>query len=105
MITGSADGKIKIWKAGQCKATVAAHSQAVRGLSVVSTNQVISCSNDGNIICWQIEPTTMEAKIMATLANTDFVYSISVRQPSMWAAAGENLGVKLFVDQKVRPDV
>ena len=31
MITGAADGNFKIWKAGQCKNTIKAHSQAIRG--------------------------------------------------------------------------
>lgn len=34
MITGAADGNFKIWKAGQCKNTIKAHSQAIRGMSI-----------------------------------------------------------------------
>lgn len=34
MITGAADGNIKVWKAGRCKSTIKAHSQAVRGISI-----------------------------------------------------------------------
>lgn len=30
-MTGAADGMLKVWKAGSCKATVKAHSQAIRG--------------------------------------------------------------------------
>ena len=31
MVTGAADGMLKVWKAGACKATVKAHSQSIRG--------------------------------------------------------------------------
>ena len=32
MITGAADGMLKVWKAGTCKSTSKAHSQAIRGM-------------------------------------------------------------------------
>ena len=36
MVTGAADGMLKVWKAGACKATVKAHSQSIRDLVVIS---------------------------------------------------------------------
>ena len=37
MVTGSADGMLKVWKAGACKATTKAHSQAIRGMMTLKT--------------------------------------------------------------------
>ncbi len=31
MVTGAADGMLKVWKAGSCKNTIKAHGQAIRG--------------------------------------------------------------------------
>ena len=43
MITGAADGNLKIWKAGQCKSTFKAHAQAIRDLVVISQEEIASC--------------------------------------------------------------
>ena len=42
-VTGAADGMLKVWKAGSCKATVKAHSQAIRGKN---TEQLVFQAND-----------------------------------------------------------
>ena len=42
-VTGAADGMLKVWKAGSCKATVKAHSQAIRGKN---SEQLVFQAND-----------------------------------------------------------
>ena len=42
-MTGAADGMLKVWKAGSCKATVKAHSQAIRGKN---SEQLVFQAND-----------------------------------------------------------
>ena len=43
---GSADKTIKMWRAGACERTFTGHTDCVRGLSVLSQVEFVSCSND-----------------------------------------------------------
>lgn len=106
MVTGAADGKLKIWKAGQCKSTVSSesggHSQAVRDLTIVSARQFLSCGNDGLIRHWQIDPDTFSVSALFSYTDPDFVYSLTVSPDSqLWAASGENSGIKIFYEGKI----
>lgn len=44
--TASADRTIKIWKAGSCIKTCTGHTDCVRSISVLSSSEFISSSND-----------------------------------------------------------
>ena len=70
-------------------------------LALVSSNRVLSCSNDGQILLWEIYEIDGGADIKANVVNkfedSDYVYSLAVF-PSMagWASSGENTGIKIF---------
>ena len=70
-------------------------------LALVSSNRVLSCSNDGQILLWEIEEIDGGADLKANVVNkfedSDYVYSLAVF-PNMagWASSGENTGIKIF---------
>jgi phospholipase A-2-activating protein len=102
MVTGAADGNLKVWKAGQCKATIKAHSQAVRDLAVISRDEVVSCSNDGRICYWRIDNANCNAVMSMSFEDVDFVYSIfAVDAGAMVVSSGENTGIKIFKEGKL----
>ena len=109
MITGSADKTIKIWKAGQCQRTLKVHTQAVRDLAVVGPNQVVSCSNDGQILMWLINENNLEAEVIFRFEDTDFVYAMSTlpdpQDLPSWISCGENNGLKVFGEAKLQQEI
>ena len=108
MVTGSADTTIKFWKAGVCKRTVKKHTQAVRDLGILGSNQLVSCSNDGQIVVWSIAEADMAVEVAFQFEDSDFVYSLSVL-PSLqgqgWVSSGENTGLKVFKDGRVQQEI
>ena len=70
-------------------------------LALVSSNRVLSCSNDGQILLWEIEEIDGGADLKANVVNkfedSDYMYSLAVF-PNMagWASSGENTGIKIF---------
>ena len=55
MLTGSGDSTIKVWKGMKCQTTLKGqHTQPVRDLALVGDDRFISCSNDGQVILWQV---------------------------------------------------
>jgi len=106
MVTGSADATLKLWKAGVCQDTLKSHSQAVRDIGVSPTcpNQIVSCSNDGQILGWSIAEVEgggggLKAEVIFRFEDVDFVYSLSMMTSgglSGWVSCGENTGLKVF---------
>ena len=105
MVTGSADSSLRLWKGGHCKNIVKSiHTQAVRDLGVISSNRIVSCSNDGQIILWKVEEgegnEEVKANVLTKFEDSDYVYSLSVfnifeNMPG-WVSSGENTGIKIF---------
>ena len=62
---------------------------------------MLSCSNDGQILLWEIEEIDGGADLKANVVNkfkdSDYVYSLAAF-PNMagWASSGENTGIKIF---------
>ena len=52
MVTASADKLIKLWKAGVNTHTLAGHTDAVRSLAVISSEEFLSASNDATVRRW-----------------------------------------------------
>ena len=101
MITGAADGTLKVWKAGNCKATHKAHTQAIRDLVVISRDEVATCSNDGRISFWRIDTNTHNLTMRVNFEGSDFVYSLcSLNSGMMFVSSGETTGIKVFSDGK-----
>ena len=124
MVTGAADGNMKVWKGGMCKSSTKAHAQSVRGkfkihmfffflefdccqfdniiildIVVISRDEVATCSNDGRICFWSIDTTNFKVTMRLNFEDSEFIYSLStVNGGSILATAGESTGVKVFVD-------
>jgi len=99
MVTGAADGMLKVWKAGACKATIKAHSQSIRDLVVISRDEVATCSNDGRICLWRVDTTSFNVTMRLNFEGSDFVYSLCSFNGGMTiASAGETTGVKVFAE-------
>lgn len=106
MITGAADGNLKIWKAGQCKSTFKAHSQAIRDLVVISQEEIASCSNDGCISFWTIDTKSFQATMKYKYEDVDFIYSLFAAQSlGILVSSGENTGLKVFSDGKLSQSI
>ena len=80
-------------------------------LGVISSNKLVSCSNDGQILVWQIEEIStgneIKANVISKYEDSDYVYSIAVFTSTLdaagWVSSGENTGIKIFNnDGKVR---
>ena len=73
-------------------------------LGVISSNRIVSCSNDGLILVWEIEELSGGNEIKANVINkyedSDYVYSLAVFPSSLvtagWVSSGENTGIKIF---------
>jgi len=103
MVTGAADGMLKVWKAGACKATIKAHSQSIRDLVVISRDEVATCSNDGRICLWRVDTTSFNVTMRLNFEGSDFVYSLCSFNGGMTiASAGETTGVKVFAEGKFK---
>ena len=80
-------------------------------LQVISSNRFISCSNDGQILLWEVEELSgqdeITAKVLNKFEDSDYVYSLSVFTTAEnllgWVSCGENTGIKIFkCDGEVR---
>lgn len=71
---------------------------------MISGNEVATCSNDGRICLWSIDTTNFKVTMRLDLEGTEFIYSLStgLNGGSILASAGENFGVKVFVDGKLK---
>ena len=75
-------------------------------LGVISSNRIVSCSNDGQILVWEIEELSGGNEIKASVINkyedSDYVYSLAVIPSTLgtagWVSSGENTGIKIFKD-------
>ena len=77
------------------------HKTLLIDLALVSSNRVLSCSNDGQILLWEIEEIDGGSDIKANVVNKfediDYVYSLAVFPSTAgWASSGENTGIKIF---------
>lgn len=76
VLTGSADKTIKLWNIDtkECIRTINAHSDCVRDLKLVGSNQFLSCSNDATIKRWNLDGNLIETYD----GHTNYIYSISL---------------------------
>ena len=72
-------------------------------LGLISSTQIVSCSNDGQILLWHIEEVAgegLKANVINKFEDSDYVYSLSVLTTSNnsqgWVSSGENTGIKIF---------
>jgi len=98
MLTGSGDSTIKVWKGMKCQTTLKGqHTQPVRDLALVGDDRFISCSNDGQVILWQVpEGGQGDPQVLFRHREQDYIYSVSSLPDGNVAACGENFGIKIF---------
>ena len=84
---------------------------SISDLGVISSKRVVSCSNDGQILVWEMEETSggneIKANVISKYEDSDYVYSLAVfpniQGTAGWVSSGENTGIKIFKDDgKVR---
>ena len=71
---------------------------------MISSNKLVSCSNDGQILVWQIEELStgneIKANVISKYEDSDYVYSLAVFTSTLdtagWVSSGENTGIKIF---------
>ncbi|XP_023345086.1 phospholipase A-2-activating protein [Eurytemora carolleeae] len=74
MITGSADRTLRIWKTGKCQGILKGHTDAVRGICIISPDAFLSCSNDATIRRWSVA-----GECTGTYyGHENYIYSISL---------------------------
>ena len=82
---------------------VSDNSSSNTDIGLISSTQIVSCSNDGQILLWHIEEVAGEgikANVINKFEDSDYVYSLSVLTTSKnlegWVSSGENTGIKIF---------
>ncbi|KAF5402498.1 Phospholipase A-2-activating protein [Paragonimus heterotremus] len=107
ILTGSADGLIRIWraecvyarKAGQetrssLVKTLRGHTGSIRSLARVDVSRVLSASNDASIRAWHIPSGQCVGEFYG---HTHFVYALSTRPNStVFVSSGEDRCVRVW---------
>ncbi|CAI2327550.1 unnamed protein product [Caenorhabditis sp. 36 PRJEB53466] len=75
-LSASADKAIRLWHRDATIAMFTGHTDVVRALAVLSSQQFLSAGNDGQIIQWDVASATVIGKF-ATMAH-DFIYSMTL---------------------------
>ncbi|RWS17113.1 phospholipase A-2-activating protein-like protein [Dinothrombium tinctorium] len=104
LLTASADKTLKLWDigTGKCKVTFTGHSDCVRGITVLSEDQFLSCSNDATVRQWK-----KSGEPIATFYGHDnFIYSISSFYDHKFVTCSEDRTVRIWnqgqVEQTIR---
>ncbi|KAG0717763.1 Phospholipase A-2-activating protein [Chionoecetes opilio] len=92
-LTASADKTVKLWKEGKVCTTYSGHKDCVRGLTVISATQFLSCSNDATVIRWSIS-----GELLAThYGHSNFIYGVSmVTQDGDFVTGGEDRTLRVW---------
>ena len=114
MVTASADKLIKLWKAGVNTHTLsgkivtydidvtnpdttAGHTDAVRSLAVISSDQFLSAGNDATVRRW-----SRTGDCLGTYYGHDnYIYSVAMLTPDSWVTSGEDRSVRVWEDNQV----
>ncbi|KAI8817194.1 WD40-repeat-containing domain protein [Fimicolochytrium jonesii] len=91
-LTASADKSIKRWQGEKCLKTYAGHTDAVRGLALLSESSFVSCSNDATLRIWSID-----GECIGELNGHDsFVYTVAVLPSGEIVSGGEDRSVRVW---------
>ena len=60
LVSASADGAIKIWKAGKCKHTLTGHAADIKKLIELNNGNLATASSDGTIKIWKPKGTSFK---------------------------------------------
>ncbi|RWS25934.1 phospholipase A-2-activating protein-like protein, partial [Leptotrombidium deliense] len=92
-LTASADKTLKLWdiESGSCKHTFTGHTDCVRGISVLSNSEFISCSNDATVRHWHKDG---ESKVY--YGHENFIYSISAISDLEFVTCSEDRTARIW---------
>ena len=90
MVTASADKLIKLWKAGVNTHTLSGHTDAVRSLAVISSEEFLSASNDATVRRW-----SRTGDCLGTFyGHENYIYSVA-----LFPSSPTQVETKLAVDR------
>uniref|UniRef100_H2YA00 Phospholipase A-2-activating protein n=1 Tax=Ciona savignyi TaxID=51511 RepID=H2YA00_CIOSA len=93
VITASADKTVRSWRAGKCLDVFKGHTDCVRGLAVISSEQFLSCSNDATIRRWSVGGQCLQTYY----GHSNFVYSVAVLNDGQeFETSSEDRSVKVW---------
>ncbi|GAV07214.1 hypothetical protein RvY_17083 [Ramazzottius varieornatus] len=97
LATGSADKTVKIWNiSGKLIKTLSGHSDVVRGLVSLRSNEVLSCANDATIRHWDIQSGTCR---QVHYGHSNYIYSIARLGLDGFVTSSEDASVRVWKEQ------
>ncbi|KAG8240380.1 hypothetical protein J437_LFUL002521 [Ladona fulva] len=96
IVTGSADKTISLWTpGGQRLKTLTGHTDCVRGLSVLTTTDFLSCGNDATIRRWC---STTGDCLFIYYGHSNFIYSVVVGPTGEFVSSAEDGTIRIWGD-------
>ncbi|XP_078487752.1 phospholipase A-2-activating protein [Ciona intestinalis] len=100
VITAAADKTIRSWRTGKCLNVFKGHTDCVRGLAALSSEQFLSCSNDATIRRWAIDGQCLQTYY----GHSNFVYSVTVLNDGQeFVTSSEDRSVKVWRINETNP--
>nr|XP_002128410.1 phospholipase A-2-activating protein [Ciona intestinalis] len=100
VITAAADKTIRSWRTGKCLNVFKGHTDCVRGLAALSSEQFLSCSNDATIRRWSIDGQCLQTYY----GHSNFVYSVTVLNDGQeFVTSSEDRSVKVWRVNETNP--
>ncbi|CAF2319820.1 unnamed protein product [Rotaria sp. Silwood2] len=93
ILTGAADNIIIGWKNYTKFQIYEGHTNCVRSLAALNSNEFLSCSNDFTIKRWNINSVQC---LQTYEGHTSFVYSISIISSEQFASVSEDRSLRLW---------
>lgn len=96
-LTGSADGTIRRWRGdAQVGEFRGGHTDVIRKLLLLpGGKQFASCSNDGNIVIWDLATKKVVKKF--TSAHDSFIYDLALLPDGNLVSSGEDRSVRIWL--------
>ncbi|XP_071453464.1 phospholipase A-2-activating protein [Hetaerina americana] len=94
VITGSADKNINIWSpSGDLQKTLTGHTDCVRGLTVLSSSDFLSCANDATVRWWS----AAKGECLSTYyGHSNFIYCVTAGPSGEFATSAEDGTVRVW---------
>ncbi|XP_012286021.1 phospholipase A-2-activating protein [Orussus abietinus] len=97
IVTGSADKFVIVWSKDGCIVhKLPGHKDCVRGISVISDNQFLTCSNDATVCHWNA---TLGTCLKTYYGHENYIYSISSSlNGTKVVTSGEDRSVRVWIN-------
>lgn len=100
ILSASADKTICLWENTKAICTYHGHTDCVRGLSVMSSTQFLSCSNDSTVKRWEIGGECLQTYY----GHKNYVYSVDIFSDlEMFVTSGEDQTIKVWTFDNSNP--